>query len=171
MDPFVGEIRLFSGNFAPNGWALCDGQVLSISQNTALFSLLGSMYGGNGTSTFALPDLRGRAAMHRGSAPGLTSRYIGDVGGSETVTLVSNELPPHTHTVRAVSDPAESNAGNAKALARSSELTAYASDSPGTSLAADSVSTAGGDQPHNNMPPYLTLNYIIALQGIYPSRS
>lgn len=171
MDPFLGEIRLFAGNFAPTGWALCEGQLMTIRANTALFSLLGTAYGGDGRSTFALPDLRDRVPLHHGQGPGLTERELGETGGSAAVTLLISELPPHTHPARALPDPAESAAPSGKSLARGVNATAYApSATPGTTLHPGAVGMAGGSAPHNNLPPSLALNFIIALQGVFPPR-
>lgn len=174
-DPFIGEIRIFAGNFAPRGWAMCNGQLLAISQNTALFSLLGTNYGGNGQTTFALPNLQGSAPLHAGQGPGLSSYDLGQTGGETNVTLISSELPSHTHPVFGTSspgsavDPANAVWGTA-AVARGTKM--YA-DSPGSPLQMNpsAFSATGGNQPHNNLPPYLTLTFIIALVGIYPSRN
>lgn len=172
-DPFVAEIRIFPFNFAPKGWAFCNGQLLPISQNTALFSLLGTTYGGNGKSTFALPNLQGSAPMHPGQGPGLSLHDLGEIGGSETVTLLESELPLHTHTMQASADPADVQAGSpSRSLARSSNGNAYNSSAAGlVPLNAASLAPAGGDAPHNNMMPYLTVNFCIALQGVFPPRS
>ncbi|TWG90684.1 microcystin-dependent protein [Nocardioides sp. J9] len=171
-DPFVAEIRIFPFNFAPRGWAWCDGQLLPLSQNTALFSLLGTTYGGNGKSNFALPDLQGRAAMHPGQGPGLSLRDLGEAGGSETVTLLESELPSHSHTARAYrSDAADTNVpAPTTSVARSSGGALY-QDTSDTSLAPDALQPVGGGQPHNNMQPYLTFYFNIALQGVFPPRS
>jgi microcystin-dependent protein len=170
-DPFVAEIRIFPFNFAPKGWAWCDGQLLPLSQNTALFSLLGTTYGGNGKSNFALPDLQGRAPMHPGQGPGLSLHDLGETGGSETVTLLESEIPAHTHTLRAYrSDPADRFQPTGAVLARASNGNAYNSPANIVSLAPESLAPAGGDQPHNNMQPYLTFYFNIALQGVFPPR-
>jgi len=175
-DPFVAEIRMFAGNFAPTGWAFCNGQLLPISQNTALFSLLGTTYGGDGKSTFALPNLQGAAPMQPGQGQGLSLRDLGEMGGEAAVTLISTEMPQHTHTVAVaettgdVNDPTNAllaEAGKGRVLDR---LYGDAA-SPNTAMSATAFDTAGGNQPHNNMPPYLTLTFIIALQGIFPPRS
>jgi len=172
MDPFVAEIRIFPFNFAPKGWAFCDGQILPISQNTALFSLLGTTYGGDGKSTFALPDMQGNAPMHPGQGPGLSLHDLGEVGGSETVTLLESEIPSHTHQMRADNqDPADTNVVSpAAALAKSTGGALYQPASNAT-MSGNALAPAGGDQPHNNMQPYLTLNFCIALQGVFPPRS
>jgi microcystin-dependent protein len=171
-DPFVAEIRIFPFNFAPTGWALCNGQLLPISQNTALFSLLGTTYGGDGKSTFALPDLQGSAPMHPGQGPGLSLHDLGEQGGSETVTLLTSEIPVHTHALMAGADPAELQApAPNRSLTRSQPGFAYTTGSPSATLAPQALAPTGGSQPHNNMQPYLTLNFCIALQGVFPPRS
>lgn len=170
-DPFVAEIRIFPFNFAPRGWAWCDGQLLPISQNTALFSLLGTTYGGNGLSNFALPDLQGQAPMHPGQGPGLSLYDLGQTSGSETVTLLQSEMPIHSHTMGADTvDLADTNIPSPNAsFAQSSGGTLYGSPSD-AHLADDALPPAGGSQPHNNMQPYLTFYFCIALQGIFPQR-
>jgi microcystin-dependent protein len=165
-EPFIGSIILFAGNFAPRGWAFCNGQILSIAQNTALFSLLGTTYGGNGQTTFALPDLRGRAAIHAGQGPGLAAYDLGQNGGTETVTLSAAQMPAHTHPQPATNGQQTTNRPNNALPARGG---AYANESDGSAL--HPPASAGGGQPHDNRSPYLTLNYIIALEGIYPSRN
>jgi microcystin-dependent protein len=171
-DPFVAEIRIFPFNFAPKGWAWCDGQLLPLSQNTALFSLLGTTYGGNGKSNFALPDLQGRAPMHPGQGPGLSLHDLGETGGSETVSLLESEIPAHSHTLRAVSDPADQAAPSpARSLARSNNGFAWNPTFTASALSGNALAPAGGDQPHNNMQPYLTLYFCIALQGVFPPRT
>lgn len=172
-DPFVAEIRIVGFNFAPKGWAFCDGALVPLSQNTALFSLLGTIYGGDGKSTFALPNLQGRAPMMYGQGPGLPLYDQGQTGGSETVTLLNSEIPVHTHTMQANGLPASASlAASGYALARSSGGLAY--DGPGTgesvTMAPQTLSVSGSDFPHNNLMPYLTLNFVIALQGVYPPR-
>lgn len=175
-DPFVAEIRIFPFNFAPKGWAFCDGQILPISQNTALFSLLGTTYGGNGQSTFALPNLQGSAPMHPGQGPGLSLHDLGEVGGSETVTLLISEMPFHTHTVgRALDATGDSTTPVASIWAQAGSLRAavnsYNPGPPTGAMKSDVIQPAGGGLPHNNMQPYLTLNFCIALQGVFPPRS
>jgi microcystin-dependent protein len=172
-DPFVAEIRIFPFNFAPKGWAWCDGQLLPLSQNTALFSLLGTTYGGNGKSNFALPDLQGRAPMHPGQGPGLSLHDLGETGGSETVTLLESEIPAHAHSVNANATPANLAAPSAaRAWARTQPGTSYKAPSgqPIVPFAPEALGPAGGDQPHNNMMPYLTFYFCIALQGVFPPR-
>jgi len=168
-DQFLGEIRTFPFNFAPTGWAVCAGQVLPISQNTALFSLLGTMYGGNGTSTFALPDLRGRVPMMHGQGPGLSPHDQGETGGEESVTLLQSEIPAHTHGLAAhANDPGDVAIPNANATFAAA--TGAYQPSANVTLDPSALAPTGGTQPHNNLMPYLTLQYCIALQGIYPSR-
>ena len=171
-NPYLGEIRVVPYNFEPRGWAFCNGQTLPIAQNTALFSLLGTTYGGNGRTTFALPNLQGKAPMHAGNGPGLTGRVLGEVGGEASVTLQTTQLPQHTHSLQGDENEADSGspANNLPAIPDSSNLYA-AKTSPIAPMATQAVGGAGGSQPHNNMQPYLTLNFIIALQGVYPSRS
>ena len=170
-DPFVAEVRIFAGNFAPTGWARCDGQILSISQNTALFSLLGTTYGGNGQSTFALPDLQGRSPMHPGQGPGLSLHDLGESSGTETVTLLTSETPPHNHTLKAINDFGDINTPTDNGFARSSGAAVYAASGPVTALSPQAISVVGADAPHNNRQPLLTLTFIIALQGVYPPRT
>ncbi|WP_066823860.1 phage tail protein [Sphingomonas mali] len=175
-DPYVAEIRMFAGNFAPIGWALCNGQLLPISQNTALFSLLGTTYGGNGTTNFQLPDLQGRAPMHPGNGPGLTPRDLGETGGENNVTLLTTEMPAHTHPISgaviANSNPGETPSTNSL-FTNSSPNQLYAAAAPTSQipLAPQSISLAGGSQPHNNSQPYLAVTFIIALQGVFPARN
>lgn len=171
-DPFVAEIRIFPFNFAPKGWAFCNGQLLPISQNTALFALLGTTYGGDGKSTFALPDLQGSAAMHPGQGQGLSLRDLGQIGGAETVTLLQSEMPVHTHAVRASIEPGDNRLPSPTvALSVSTGAFAYAGGSPAlTQMAFQALPPAGGSLPHNNLQPYLTLNFCIALQGVFPPR-
>jgi microcystin-dependent protein len=173
--PFVAEIRIVPFNFAPKGWAFCDGQLLPISQNTALFSLLGTTYGGDGKSTFALPDMQGNAPMHPGQGPGLSLHDLGETGGSETVTLLESEMPVHTHAMRAHNgDQADAqNPSPNTSLAQSANGFAFQSNTSQSlvPLSPSALTPAGGDLPHNNMQPYLTLNFCIALQGVFPPRS
>ena len=170
-DPFVAEIRIFPFNFAPKGWAWCDGQLMPLSQNTALFSLLGTTYGGNGKSNFALPDLQGRAPMHPGQGPGLSLHDLGETGGSETVTLLESETPAHSHSMRAAAEAGEENDPAGAALGVTIGNTLYNSGSTLAPMAPEALSPAGGDQPHNNLQPYLTFYFCIALQGVFPPRT
>jgi microcystin-dependent protein len=169
-DPFVAEIRIFPFNFAPKGWAWCDGQLLPLSQNTALFSLLGTTYGGNGQSNFALPDLQGRAPMHPGQGPGLSLHDLGETGGSETVTLLESEIPAHTHQVSASQADALSRIPEGSRPATGIGAGLFGTPGSTTSLATQALAPTGGDQPHNNMQPYLTCYFTIALQGVFPQR-
>lgn len=171
-DPFVAEIRIFPFNFAPRGWAWCDGQLLPLSQNTALFSLLGTTYGGNGKSNFALPDLQGRAPMHPGQGPGLSLHDLGETGGSDTVTLLESEIPSHSHNLRVYpSDPADHFSPANASLARSNNGNAWGAAASLVPMSGSAIAPAGGDQPHNNMQPYLTFYFCIALQGVFPPRT
>ena len=171
-DVFLAEIRIFTGNFPPAGWAFCNGQVLAISQNTALFSLIGTIYGGNGTTSFALPNLQGSMPLGNGQGPGLTPRNLGEAGGVETVTLTESEMPAHVHTMLA--DGSEQGTGGpAGAVFASGERgrpPAYGDGTTTVQMSPLSLSASGGSMPHNNLPPYLAVSFIIALQGIYPSR-
>jgi microcystin-dependent protein len=170
-DPFVAEIRIFGFQIAPKGWAFCDGQLLPISQNTALFSLLGTTYGGNGKSNFALPDLQGMAPMFWGQGPGLSLYDIGQTGGSDTVTLIQGELPSHPHALQAFNDVGEDRIpGPTEAMARSTGGLLYAAPGTMVSMATQALAFTGNSAPHNNMQPYLTLSFCIALQGVFPPR-
>jgi microcystin-dependent protein len=171
-DPFVAEIRIFPFNFAPKGWAFCNGQLLPISQNTALFSLVGTMYGGDGKSTFGLPNFQGRAPMFWGQGPGLSDYSEGEMSGSTTVTLLQGEMPTHNHNLMVDTiDPGDSNVPTNNALARSSGASIY-NTTGGTQyqLAPQTLAPYGNSQPHNNMQPYLGLNFCIAMQGVFPPR-
>lgn len=170
--PFLGVISMFGGNFAPRGYALCQGQLQSIAQNTALFSLLGTTYGGDGQVTFALPDLRGRAPIHQGTLPGGSTYVIGQVLGSETVTLTSAQMPNHNHTLGASSAPGSA-AGPTGAVwaAYTAGQNYAAAASVNATMSASALSPAGGNQPHENRQPYLAINFIIALEGVFPSRN
>ena len=173
-EPFLAEIRIFAGNFAPRGWALCNGQILSIQQNTALFSLLGTTYGGNGISNFALPNLQGSAPIQQGQGPGLSPRVLGETGGETAVTLLAGQMPAHSHAPKC-------NAGAGTQASPSNEFWSEsgvrgvkmytASNASLVQMNPQALPTAGGNQPHNNMPPYLVLNFIIALVGIFPARN
>lgn len=171
--PFLGEIKMFAANFAPRGWAFCAGQLLPIMQNQALFALLGTTYGGNGATTFALPDLRGRAPVHWGNGPGLPNVTQGELSGQASVTLIQQQLPPHSHGVRASGDIAgATNPSNAALGAKGrGGVDAYAIGGTLTPLAAGTGGIAGSGQAHNNMQPSLAVNFIIALEGVFPSRN
>jgi microcystin-dependent protein len=175
--PFVGEIRIFGFNFAPAGWALCDGQLLPLSQNTALFSLLGTMYGGDGKSTFALPDFQDTAPMMLGAGQGLSQRFQGETSGEQSVTLLQSEIPQHNHTMLAYSgggdnvDPTGAAWSSAMVGRQGTNLFTPPQPTKPTNASGLALKTAGNSLPHNNMPPFLTLNFCIALQGIYPARS
>ncbi len=174
-NPFIGEIRTTGHNFAPRGWAFCDGSLLAIAENEALFSLIGTTYGGNGQTTFALPDLRGRVVIGTGQGPGLATNYaLGQPGGTEEVTLTANHLPAHRHTLQASSSSSgavSAPAGLVPSANSNSGVFPYAASTatPQVSMAAAAVSSVGSNQPHENMPPFLCLSHIIALEGIYPS--
>jgi len=163
--PYVGEIRLFAGNFAPAGWMFCNGALLPISENETLFQLIGTTYGGDGQTTFGLPDLRGRVPIHQGS-----NRVIGEMGGSETVALTSTQIPQHTHTLKASSALSNGSAGGCGVLAATA-VNIYGSGDPTTLMASQAVASVGGSQPHQNMAPFVGINYIISLFGIFPSPS
>lgn len=174
-DPFVAEIRIFPFNFAPRGWAFCNGQILPISQNTALFSLLGTTYGGNGQSTFALPNMQGSAAMHPGQGPGLSLRDLGEQSGTATVSLIVTEMPVHAHTVNGkvaggTASPTDMVWGTSSAAKVAANFYAPAAPAP-VNMNGGALAVAGGSQPHNNLMPYNTLNFNIALQGVYPPRT
>ncbi len=175
-DPFVGEIKMFAGNFAPRGWAFCDGQLMAVSQNDALFSLLGTIYGGDGRTTFALPDMRSRIPIHAGSGPGLSPRRLGSRGGQESVTLMQQELPSHNHSFDASTAEATLQVPHNNVVANvakdSGQSPKYlAAEAPTVALNSQSIGNAGGGQAHFNLQPTLCINYIISLFGIYPSRS
>jgi microcystin-dependent protein len=168
--PFIGEIRMFAGNFAPLGWAFCQGQLLPISENEALFSLFGTTYGGDGETTFGLPDLRGRVPIHAGSGPGLLTRNLGESAGTEEVTLTVNQMPNHSHPWLASGDPAEdgSPAGHTTATLTGSNF--YGSGTP-IAMSSQGIPATGGSQPHSNLMPTLCVNFIVSLFGIYPSQN
>jgi microcystin-dependent protein len=173
-NPFLAEIRIFTAGFAPKGWAQCDGQLMPISQNTALFSLLGTTYGGNGTSNFALPNLQGCAPMQSGQGPGLTLRDLGETGGEQTVTLLQTEMPAHSHGAQAASGEGQPGPGNnawGSGLKTAAPLYASSSPSSNVQMYPLALSVSGGNLPHNNMQPFLGLMFIIALQGVFPARS
>ncbi|UWP87211.1 tail fiber protein [Dactylosporangium fulvum] len=173
-EPYIGEIRIFAGNFAPNSWALCDGQVLPIVQNTALFSIIGTAFGGDGQTTFALPDLRGAAPVAAGQGPGLGPYTAGQRGGSASATLTVAELPPHTHTATGAPVRGDRNSPAAASWAEAGlgrvDDRDYGSAPDSTTMHPAALTPAGNGQPHNNLPPYLVVNFIIALSGIFPQR-
>jgi microcystin-dependent protein len=172
-EPFLGEIRMFAGNFAPQGWALCDGQLLAVAQNDGLFSLLGTIYGGDGRTTFGLPEMRGRIPIHAGTGPGLSPRSIGSKFGEENVTVIANTLPSHTHTMQANTQSGPQ--GDAAGSTPSQSTVGVYLQSPNPASIAPlrnaSISQVGNNQQHNNVMPYLCINFIIALFGVYPSRN
>jgi microcystin-dependent protein len=171
-DAFVAEIRIFPFNFAPKGWAFCDGQIMPLSQNTALFSLLGTTYGGDGHSNFALPNMQGSSPMHPGQGPGLSLHDLGETGGSDTVSLLESEIPSHSHGVMAYTAAGDRSTPAGNSITRVVGATPFVPGSPATANMNDqAITPAGGDQPHNNMQPYQTLTFCIALQGIYPPRT
>lgn len=167
-DPFIAEIVMFGGNFAPRSWAFCDGQLLPIAQNSALFSLLGTTYGGDGRTTFGLPDLRGRFPMHPGTGAGLSPRQLGEKGGVETNTLTTSQLPSHTHTLKASGNGANTNNPESNVLGLAE---AYSDQATSLNMDPTAIANTGGGQQVNNMPPYQCVNFIIALQGVFPSRN
>jgi microcystin-dependent protein len=169
-EPFVGEIRMFAGNFAPRGWAFCDGQLLAVSQNDALFSLLGTIYGGDGRTTFGLPDMRGRIPIHAGHGPGLSERRLGAKGGAESVTLTVNQMPSHGHPPRADTGIGIDSTPVDKVTATSQTVAIYADVPADTNMSTAAVTHVGGSRSHTNLMPYLCVHFIIALFGIYPSR-
>ena len=166
--PYVGEVRLFAGNFAPSGWAFCDGQLVSIAENETLFNLIGTTYGGDGQTTYALPDLRGRVPVHQGGPAGYVA---GQAGGAETVALTVAQMPSHTHAMRASTTAASTAHGPSEALGTSTAMNLYGAGTPSMAMDPNAVAPAGGGQPHDNMPPFVALNYIVALFGVYPSQN
>ena len=169
-EPFIGEIRIFAGNYAPIGWALCAGQLLPISSNTALFSLLGTTYGGDGKVTFALPNFQSRIPMHPGNGPGLTPRDLGEMDGVETVTITPAQAPAHSHVLRAASQNAAASDPAGNVLANSGQAGLYAAGPADTPMSSGVAAPVGGEQPHNNLMPHLAMTFIIATQGVYPQR-
>jgi microcystin-dependent protein len=169
--PYIGEIRMFGGNFAPAGWAFCNGALMAISQYDALFSLIGTTYGGNGTSTFALPDLRGRIPIHQGTGPEGQTYVMGQSAGSETVTLTLNQLPNHVHAMTGVMEEGNQNSPQSHVPANSAGIAPYINDPPDGNMSAQAIQAAGGSQPHENMQPFLSISFIISLFGIYPSQT
>lgn len=170
--PFVGEIRIFAGNFAPAGWMFCEGQLLPISEYETLFQLIGTTYGGDGQETFALPDLRGRIPLHQGQGPGISQKYIlAETGGVESVTLTTQQMPIHNHALLASGNPATSTLAKDNITASTNQLKIYYEGSPSKSFAPNTIQPAGGNQPHENFQPYLCLDFIISLFGIFPSQT
>jgi len=171
--PYIGEIRMFAGSFAPAGWAMCQGQLQPISQNDTLFTLIGTTYGGDGQSTFALPDLQGRAAMHMGKGPAVSQTYqIGEKDGVESVTLTTQQIPNHNHAVTVSQDLANAPSPANQVYAQSTQISMYTQDSPASKFFnASTLSPVGGNQPHENMQPYLVITFIISLFGIFPSQN
>ncbi len=168
--PYIGEIRMFAGNFAPVGWAFCQGQLLAISEYETLFNLIGTTYGGDGQSTFGLPNLASRVPVHMGQGSGLSSYVIGQSGGTEIVTLTTNQIPAHAHVPQASSGSGPQSSPSGNVWASSTNLP-YSSNAPSSALAAPAIGLAGGSQPHDNMIPYLVVNFIISLFGIFPSQT
>jgi microcystin-dependent protein len=169
--PYVGEIRMFGGNFAPNGWMLCQGQLLAISENDTLFNLIGTTYGGDGQETFGLPDLQGRLPMHQGQGPGITQNYlIGEKAGVENVTVTTQQLPIHTHALLASTNPATSTTASGNITASTNQLKIYTEGAVSKTFAPNAVIPVGGSQPHDNSQPFLVINFIISLFGIYPQQ-
>jgi microcystin-dependent protein len=170
-NPFVGEIRMFGGNFAPAGWAFCDGSLIPISENATLFNLIGTTYGGDGQQTFALPNLLGRIPIHAGQGSGTQNYVLGQIGGVETVTLSNSQIPTHTHTLVASTDPANASGPQGNVLANTVNTTPYFAGSGSVPLNSGSLTSVGGSQPHDNLMPFLCVNFIISLFGIFPSQS
>ena len=169
-EPFVGEIRMFAGNFAPRGWAFCDGQLLAVSQNDALFSLLGTIYGGDGRTTFGLPDVRGRLPIHAGTGPGLSNRTLGAKGGQESVTVTVNQLPAHSHQAKASGDVANELGPVSDNVLANTAAPIYVAGGGSATMGSGAIGNTGGSRNHTNLMPYLCIHFIIALFGIYPSR-
>lgn len=170
-EPFVGEIRIFAGSFAPVGWAFCEGQLLPISENDALFTLIGTTYGGDGQSTFALPDLRGRVPIHQGQGPGLSSHILAESGGAEEITLTATQIPAHQHVLTGTSAIGDEPSPANHFLARTTNTDIYTGDAPDVNMAAAAIGPTGGSQPHTNFQPYLCVNFIISLFGIFPQQN
>jgi|SRR5579862_287779 len=170
-DPYLGEVVLTAFNFAPPGWAICEGQLLSIAENTALFNLLGTTYGGDGVSTFAIPDLRGRVPIGQGQGVGLTNRLMGQAGGLESVALTLGQMPAHTHAAMATNHSAHLHAPGGAILAAKELEAMYSSTNPDVAMSSSAIGSAGGNQAHENMQPFLVMNYIIALEGVFPPHS
>jgi microcystin-dependent protein len=171
-NPYIGEIRMFGGSFAPNGWSFCNGALIAISENPTLFQLIGTTYGGDGENTFALPDLRGRAPVHQGEGPGITQNYIiGQMSGTEQVTITANTTPIHNHSFMASTATASNPSPNGNVMAASPTISSFVADVAGPQLVNTAVTSTGGSQPHDNMMPFLTISFIISLFGIFPSQN
>lgn len=171
-NPYVGEIRMFGGSFAPAGWAFCAGQLMAISQNDTLFTLIGTTFGGDGQETFGIPDLQGRAPVHQGQGPGIKQNYqIGEKGGVESVTLTGQQMPVHNHAVLASNDPATSTTASGNITASTNQLKIFTESAASKQFPANALTPVGGSQPHENMQPYLAISFIISLFGIYPTQS
>ena len=168
--PYVGEIRLFAGNFAPNGWMFCDGQLLSIADNEVLFNLIGTTYGGDGQVTYALPDLRGRVPVHQGNG-GQSNYIIGQAGGVESAVLTAGQMPAHRHSMLASTSPASAAHGPSEVLGSSATMNLYGAGTPNMAMDPNAIAQVGGGQPHDNMPPYVALSYIVSLFGVFPSQN
>jgi microcystin-dependent protein len=171
MAPYVGEIRLFAGNFAPNGWMFCEGQTLPISENEVLFQLIGTTYGGDGRETFNLPDLASRVPIHMGTGPSGITYQIGEKAGTEEVTLTVQQIPGHTHPLTASTNPATSQTPTGNVLAKSTQVDLYINAVPGDPMHPQAITPAGGSQPHENTQPFLCINFIISLFGVFPSQA
>jgi len=169
--PYIGEIRMFGGNFAPAGWARCDGQMMPIVENDTLFNLIGTTYGGDGQETFGLPNLQSRVPIHTGTGPGGTTYQLGEMAGTESVPLTTQQIPIHNHALIASQDAADESAPAGKVVAHPSLVTLYIENVPSDAMAANAVSAAGGSQPHENMQPFLCVNFIISLYGVFPTQT
>jgi microcystin-dependent protein len=171
MDPYIGEIRIFAGSYAPAGWAFCDGSQVAVSDNEALFTLIGTTYGGDGQTYFKLPDLRGRVPVHQGTGQGLSARSLGEQGGLESVPLTTNQIPSHNHPFLATTANGFQASPAANVVAQGPQIKLYIEDAPDVSLPAVVLAPAGGNQPHSNLQPFIAINYIISLFGIYPQQN
>jgi microcystin-dependent protein len=171
-NPYIGEIRMFGGSFAPAGWALCQGQLMPISENDALFNLIGTTYGGDGQETFGIPDLQGRAPMHMGQGPGLSQNYqIGQIAGTESITLTAAQIPTHNHAVLASTNPATATVATDSITASTNQLKIYTESAVSKQFAPGALSVVGGNQPHENMQPFLVISFILSLFGVFPSQT
>ena len=170
-EPYVGEIRMFGGNFAPNGWMLCEGQQMAISENETLFQLIGTTYGGDGENTFNLPNLASRIPVHNGTGPEGITYQIGEMSGTEQVTLTSQQIPIHTHSMLGTTNTATAQAPTANTVAKSTQIDLFINAQPGDAMNPQAITPVGGSQPHENVQPFLCINFIISLFGVYPSAS